>query len=705
MPGTGGDGDTVEGFAARWADAIRGTSFVSMRHDELVAYLGGLTERLVAAAGSADPGGPEARRVGTDLVAAHFTDPATVHRSITALGGFLRGPGAGHTLGALAAGYASALAERTAAEQEAIRGALLTARSDVERRLAASESRFRAMFTEAVIGIGIGDLDGVITDVNPALAAMFGYSVSEMTALTVQDMVHPEDAPAVWELYGELVAGRRDHFRVEKRFFGRDGRIVWTHLSVSLVRDSAGAPAYQVAMLEDVTDRRELQSRLERLAYYDPLTDLPNRTQLMRRLAQVFAGGTGRVGLCALDLDGFKQVNDSLGHDVGDALLVAIATRLAACCDRRQLLARMGGDEFLILVVDPPDDAVLVDLGEDILRAMAQPVRVREHHLTVSTSIGVVVQSVDATTPAELLSAVDITLYRAKRAGKGRCAVFDRHHTDAEIARLTLSAALPTAIERGQLVLHYQPLITLEDSALAGVEALVRWQHPTRGLLYPDRFIGLAEETGAIVPLGRRVLAEACAQAQSWVEELGPRAPYVSVNLSPCQLSDPGVVADVTAILADTGLSPSALQLELTEQAVMSDEPGPLRALHALADMGVRIAVDDFGTGYSNLSSLPRLPVHALKIDRSFIRKLGEAGPTRRTDHLMVAALITLAHGLDLAVTAEGIETAAQLERLRMLGCDTGQGWHFARAGPAEEITAMLRGSRWTGMPIGRSAG
>ncbi|MHA6624838.1 putative bifunctional diguanylate cyclase/phosphodiesterase [Pseudonocardia sichuanensis] len=705
-------------FARRWSAAVAGTSYVSLRPDELTDYLAGLTDRLVDVLDAARHDPARAHRIGVELVAAHFTGTETLSRSLAVLGEELPAlvgdppppdlsRRLGSTLGALAAGYAEALCERTVDEQEAIRRALLAARRESEARLATSESRLRAMFTEAAIGIGIGDLDGNIQEVNPALVRMFGYTAEEFTRRNVSAMVHPDDAPSVWPLYEQLVRGLRDHFRIEKRFSRADGEIIWTNLTVSLVRDADGAPAYQVAMLEDVTDRQQLQATLAHLAYHDPLTELPNRTLFSRRLAEAFSdpAGSRRVGLCSLDLDGFKRVNDSLGHDVGDQLLVAVAGRLADCCGPDRLLARMGGDEFVVLTDGSGGSAEVVTLAEEIITAMTAPFRLGGRDLSVTASIGVVEQAVAETTPAELMSAADITLYRAKHDGKGRYAVFDRGRTDLEIARFTLSATLPAAIERGEFVVHYQPLVTLSDGALHGVEALVRWHHPTFGLLQPDRFIELAEETGAIVTLGRWVLAHACAQARAWRDEFGAAAPLLSVNLSPRQLEDPDLVADVTAILLDTGLEPGQLQLELTEQAVMRDEPGPLKALRALDDLGVGIAVDDFGTGYSNLSTLPRLPVRGLKLDGSFVRTLRGGDATNPTDELIVSTVIGLAHGLDLTVTAEGIETADQLERLRALGCDVGQGWLFAKAVPAEEIAGMLRAHRSAGEPTAGRTG
>lgn len=636
-------------------------------------------------------------------MAAHFTGPDTLSRTVCVLGdglGSLAGdapPAAGDgrvgaVVGDLAGGYATALRERAHTEQDQIYQALLVAREQVEQRLAVSEARFRAMFAEAAIGIGIGDLEGRILDANPALLAMFGYSAEELAAHNVSDMVHPDDAPSVWESYRELVAGRCDDFRVEKRFIRADGAAIWTNLTVSLVRDPAGAPSFQVALLEDITERRRLQIALEHQAFHDPLTGLPNRAKFAHGLAAVFADPAPghRVGLCYLDLDGFKTVNDTLGHDVGDELLAAVAARLSRCCGDGRLLARMGGDEFVILLPDTRGVDELVALAEAIHAALVPPFTVGANELTVGTSIGIIEQPVADTTPTDLVAGADITLYWAKDRGRNRYEVYDRDRIESHVARLRLSSSMLGAIHRGEFFVEYQPLVSLADAAAHGVEALVRWRHPGYGVLGPDRFIGLAEQSGVIVSLGRWVLARACTQARAWHDEFGDRAPLLSVNLAPRQLQDPGLVEDVSTILGETGLPAGMLQLELTEQAVMGDEPGPLGALRSLSRMGVRIVIDDFGTGYSNMSYLHRLPVHGLKLDASFVSDLDRGADAAGT--AIVSALIALAHALNLTVTAEGIETPAQLERLRALGCDAGQGWLFGPAGPPEKITTALQG-------------
>ncbi|MFZ0876931.1 MAG: EAL domain-containing protein [Pseudonocardiaceae bacterium] len=695
--------EEYEAFAQRWTEAIVGTSYVSMGRRVLARHLLDLTYQLVEGFLAVEFDPSVGREVGVAMVAGHFTGTETLRESLALIAEWLPGvltsapPGVDVTgrvaqlVGSLAAGYASALRERSLDEQDAIYRAGLRARRQAEQALAASEAKFRAMFTEAKMGIGIGDLKGNITDANPALQQMFGYTHDEFTSLNVSSMVHPEDAASVWEVYGELVRGERDHFRMEKRFNRRDGGEIWTDLTVSLVRDEVGEPAYQVALLEDVSERRRLQERLEYQAYHDPLTALANRQMVTERLEEVFAGRADqrRVGLCFLDLDGFKVVNDSLGHDVGDQLLKAVASRLTRCCGPGELVARMGGDEFLIIVEDTAGEADMAVLADKILSALAAPVRVGDHALTVRTSIGVVERPVADTNPADLIQAADITMYQAKAGGKARYAMFDQNRNASEVASFTLSATMLAAVASGEFFVAYQPLVDLQEGGLRGVEALVRWRHPTLGVLGPERFIRLAEESGAIVQLGHWVLARACEQARAWRDAFGAAAPLVSVNLAPRQLHEASLVADVTKVLADNQLDPSSLQLELTEQSLMGDDAGPLMVLTKLHGMGVRIALDDFGEGYWNLPDLRRLSLHELKLAGSFAAAL--QSPCNTVDQRIVRALVDLAHALDLTVTAEGVETLAQCERFRAVGCDTGQGAWYGLPGTPEQIDALLQ--------------
>ncbi|GAA3880690.1 cyclic Di-GMP phosphodiesterase RmdA [Saccharothrix violaceirubra] len=675
-----------------------------MTRTEVAEHLRSLTEVLVHALHASPFRTAPGYEIGARLVEAHFTGTDTLGRTVQLLGDDLLSElgipqdelmrsRLAALQGALSAGYARALRERTLAEQEAIRAAVLDARDQAEAALRASEARFRAMFTDAAIGIGIADIEGRILDVNQALQEMLGFGVEEMRQYNIRDLMHPEDGTAVWRLYDQLTAGELDHYRAEKRFRRADGEQVWTHLTLSLVRDDHGEPQYQVAMIEDVTERHLLQNRLRYQALHDPLTGLPNRALFLERLSRVFHNGeSARAGLCYLDLDGFKVINDSLGHDVGDQLLVEVGRRLDhSVSGPGKLVARMGGDEFVILVEGSRDTRDIVDVADRVLRELESPIRIAGHELTVSASIGIVERELPGTTAADLMRDADITLYWAKADGKSRWALYDPERNAREVARFTLSATMPAALERDEFYVDYQPLVRLEDSVVVGVEALVRWQHPEFGRLAPDRFIELAEETGLIVPLGRWVLRRACEQAKRWREEFGEAAPFVSVNLAVRQSRDPELVRDVKRILDECVLPPNQLQLELTESAIMGTADEPLEALRVLSDMGVRIAIDDFGTGYSNLAYLKHLPVHELKIAGSFMEGLRAEDEEDAVDMAIVSTLVRLAHALELGVTAEGVETPAQAKRLHRLGCDTGQGWFFAKPMKPHEIDELLR--------------
>jgi diguanylate cyclase (GGDEF)-like protein/PAS domain S-box-containing protein len=691
-------------YARAWAAAAAGANgYLPLSPEDTQRLLYGLTLRLHAALTADGPPTTPAYDVGVALVDAHLTDPSLLDRTLSLLGtDFLHhfpapGPDAAERLagiqGGLAAGYVAALRQRTLAEQERLSMAVLDARKQIEQALRASEKRFRAVFAGAAIGIGIGSIDGRILEVNQAFCDMFGYTAEELLQINVDDLVmHPEDISGMWELYSDLLGGLRDHVRVEKRYFRKDGTVMRTDLAVSLIRDEAGQPQFTVAMVADMSETYALADRLRHQAEHDPVTGLPNRTLFFERLTGVLtaAGPDTRVGLCLLDLDGFKMVNDSLGHGVGDELLVIVAERLAKCADRwGHLVARMGGDEFVILVEDPAQTADVVAVAEAALAALAEPVQLAGIPLVVTASVGVLDEPAAPSTAAELVKAADVTLYWAKSDGRARWALFDPVRHEREQARYALASAMPAALARGEFVVEYQPMVRLTDGRLTGVEALVRWRHPELGTLLPKGFVDLAEETGLIVPLGRWVLTEACTQAALWNRRYPDARLMLSVNLAARQASDESIVDDVARILEQTGLPPELLQLELTESAVMDAGDRPLPSLRRLAAMGVRIAIDDFGTGYSNLAYLRTLPIQNLKLAGPFLAGLREGPPADR-DARILDALVRLAHALGLTVTAEAVETDHQAAVLRILGCDSAQGWYYAPAAPADRLLEML---------------
>ncbi|MFD4787256.1 putative bifunctional diguanylate cyclase/phosphodiesterase [Streptomyces sp. NPDC058459] len=700
-----GPEDRVRRLTAIWSRAVYPVTSTSLTRAEFEERLLPLAHRLSHAlrAHSFDAG--EARAVGAALVHAHGTDPEVLARTLDCVDAYLvlycgdDGPQdqlrmrSSRLQHAMAAGYAQALRERTLVEQESIAQAALRAQGVVAEALHASEARFRAVFEGAAIGIGIADLDGNVLQVNGALQRMFGVSETAMRGQQVRDWSHPEDAPQTWRLYEELIRGERDHYHVEKAFNRTDGTALWTNLTVSLLRDGEGNPRYQLALMEDTTERRLLHLRLRYEATHDALTGLPNRTLFFERLEKALAAGEGqRFGLCYLDLDGFKAINDSLGHAAGDRLLVEVADRLQSCTARSgEMVARLGGDEFVALTTGRDTERGVEELAERITHALLTPVGIDGRDLLVRGSLGIVEGPAGERTAAEVLRSADITMYRAKSAGGNRAELADPEADARAITRHGLTTALPSALERGEFFIEYQPLVHLGDGTVCGAEALVRWLHPQHGVLGPDRFIPLAEHTGLIVPLGRWVLEESIRQARAWREnEDGPAAGplRINVNLSPCQLSHPGLVQDTVDILERAGVTPDALCLEVTESALIGADDGLLKPLRRLAEMGVDIALDDFGTGYSNLANLRRLPVSVLKLDRSFTQGMQQF-PADPVDLKIVEGIVSLAHSLDLAVTVEGVETSAQAEQLRLLGCDTAQGWYYARPGPPENLHTL----------------
>jgi len=817
------------------------------------------------------------------------------------------------------------------------------ARQQAQDALRAGEPQFQAIFDAAAISMGIGDVDGRILDINRAFQTMLGYSADEMRQMNVRQLTHPDDAASVWELYQELIEGKRDSFRTEKRYFRKDGGTIWCHLTVSLIRNAEGFPQFQIAMLENITERKRAEERLqqsegrfgslirnaldiitildadgtiryespavERIfgyqpeelvgsnafdlvhpdelpstyaaflealadptltpifefrfrhkdgswrwleatgtnlladpavggfvvnshdvtgrkavddalrqreaslaeaqqlahigswewniasnhvtwsdglyrivgttreefvpsyegylayvhpedrsrvhgiigqalvnrndfefehrmvgtdgavsticakgvaildpkgqvmgyrgtdqdisdrkrleeglryqAFHDSLTDLPNRPGFIHRLEEALLAARNThqmVAVLFLDLDRFKVVNDTLGHMSGDQVLVAVGERLTALLRDVDTLARFGGDEFAVLLTGKMAADEVERVAYRILDAFDFPFVVGGSELFITGSIGIAFSSSALSGAMDLLQAADVAMYHAKATGPGGYAVFDPGMNASAVERLELESDLQRAVERNELVLHYQPKVDLATGAIVALEALLRWQHPSHGLLQPGGFLPLAEETGLIVPIGRWALKEACRQAVAWrATSVGFGDCLMCVNLSAREFRQPDLVTQVARILEEIGLPPGALELEITEQVLLDDNQALASLVH-LKELGIHLALDDFGTGHSALSSLRRLPIEALKIDRSFVQDM----VTDRKTRAVVQAITVLAHELGMTVVAEGVETEIQLESVRNLGIDFVQGAYFARALPAVECGTFL---------------
>ena len=569
---------------------------------------------------------------------------------------------------------------------------LLREQAATEQLLAAdlrrSERRFRALVRNSTDVILIVEANGLIAYESPAITPVLGYDVDGRVGRSMFDVIHPDDVSWIRGLLGDIGRTPGAEDTAEYRVSHADGSWRWVQATA---KNLLTEPAVRgiVVNYRDVTERRSLEDQLRHQAFHDGLTGLPNRALLKDRLGHALARARRDVRPMAvlfLDLDDFKAVNDSLGHAAGDDLLVGVADRLRGALRDGDTAARMGGDEFAIVLEDLDAEDVPAGVGRRILDRLRAPFAIQDQEVRIHGSIGIAQHTREDQSADELLRNADVAMYAAKAAGKDRLVVFEADLHDATIGRHQLKADLYVAIERGEFVLEYQPIIDLRSGKTSGVEALVRWLHPRRGLVQPVDFIPLAEESGLIVPLGRWVLEEACRQARAWQQLPGAEDLSVSVNLSGRQVEDAGLVEDVQRAVVASGLEPSMLTLEITESVLMRDVAVATATLRALKGLGVRLAIDDFGTGYSSLASLREFPVDVLKIDRSFVATLH----TSDAERALVQSIVSLGGTLRLETVAEGIEQRGQVEELLSFGTRLGQGYFFARPLPPAEVGELL---------------
>jgi diguanylate cyclase (GGDEF)-like protein/PAS domain S-box-containing protein len=521
---------------------------------------------------------------------------------------------------------------------------------------------------------------------NPAAEKLFGWPESEVRG-TVAPHIPPERREAFAMLVDRMVIGGETLIEHEEVRIGQDGEQQEVAISSSAMFDENGELTGLMGLITDISARKESERRLRQLALHDPLTGLANRILVNQRIeAAVTASQPGDPGLAVLllDLDGFKTVNDSFGHAVGDELLLAVARRLRSCLREGDIAARLGGDEFALLLerIDAKETAVV---SRRVLDALSAPFSLRRGQAVVTASIGVVHAS-GQLGDHDLLRDADVAMYKAKADGKNRVVVFEASMQERVVTRLRLENELRAAVERGEFELYYQPYVDLDSRMIVGLEALVRWHHPTRGLLLPGEFIEVAEDTGLIVPLGQWIVRQACMQAGIWRQLDTDRPLTISVNLSPRQLYDPLFVGIAARAIADAGLPPGMLTIEITENLLLGDAALAGTRLAELRALGIHIAVDDFGTGYSSLAYLRRYPVDVLKIDRTFVHPLTD-GPRQAA---LVRSIIDLATALDVGTVAEGVERPEQASALSTLGCHVAQGFYFARPQPAPAISRLL---------------
>jgi diguanylate cyclase (GGDEF)-like protein/PAS domain S-box-containing protein len=566
----------------------------------------------------------------------------------------------------------------------------VTSRKEAEQGLREAERRYRGLFDNALDGIFRTTLEGRYLGANPALANIYGFDSPEELIANLQNIgsqlyVDPERR----QEFMRIITSRGSVSGFESQVYRKNGEVIWISENSRLILQDDGTPQCYEGTVEDITDRKLYQARIEQQANFDPLTGLANRSLLQDRLRQAILTAANyhtRLAVAFIDLDRFKYINDSLGHHVGDELLKTMAARFHACVHERDTVARLGGDEFVLLLNSPGSaDEVRLAL-ERMLATVTQPWLTEHGEYQITCSIGIALYPDDGLDAQTLLKHADSAMYRAKDSGRNNFQFFTREINALITERLEMEGKLRRALERNQFQLHYQPRVDLATGKILGAEALIRWYVPGAPPILPQRFIGLAEETGLITPIGKWVLHSACAQNVAW-QALGLPPTVVSVNVSARQFRANNFVRTVAETLKETGLDPRYLEIELTE-SVMHDAPQLVAMLGELKRIGVQIAIDDFGTGYSSLSSLKRFPVDRLKVDRSFVEHIA----SDPDDAAIVRTIIALGRNLGMKVVAEGVETAQQMQFLREHACDEVQGYFFSRPVPAQQFEDLLRG-------------
>jgi len=565
----------------------------------------------------------------------------------------------------------------------------ITERRNAVQALREAERRYRGLFDNAIEGIFRTTSDGHYLDANPALAHIYGFDSPRELMSSLRDIgrqlyVDPQRR----EEFMRIVRARGSVSGFESQVYRRNGDIIWISENARAVFDEDGLLQSYEGTVEDVTDRKLYQARIEQQANYDTLTGLANRSLLQDRLEQALLSANTyntRVAVAFVDLDRFKYINDSLGHHVGDELLRTMADRLESCIRDCDTVARLGGDEFVVLITGQTTTDLVRNIVERMLAVVSQPWITEHGEFNVSCSIGVALYPSDGLDAQTLLKHADSAMYRAKESGRNNFQFFTRELNALMIERLAMESSLRRALERDQFMLEYQPRVDLHTNKIIGAEALIRWILPEQGIVEPARFIPLAEETGLIVPIGKWVLKAACAQNKAW-QDAGLEPIVVSVNVSARQFRQDNLVRTISEVLEETGLDSQYLEIELTESMVMHDAAQLVAMLGELKRLGVQISVDDFGTGYSSLSYLKRFPVDRLKVDRSFVEHLA----TDSDDATIVRAIITLGHNLGLKVVAEGVEKPEQLNFLRLNHCDEAQGFIYCRPVNSVELAGKL---------------
>jgi diguanylate cyclase (GGDEF)-like protein/PAS domain S-box-containing protein len=564
----------------------------------------------------------------------------------------------------------------------------ITERKQIEQTIRESEKRYRLLFERNLAGVFRTTMEGHILECNQAAAHMFGYdSPKEILATPTTDIYQ---MIADRESFLRRLKSEKSLTNHETNYRRKNGESAWAMINATLVDDDSGIASFIEGTFVDITERKVAEERVQSLAYFDALTGLPNRTLLRDRLSLALTGARrnkNKVALFFLDLDRFKNINDSLGHSAGDLLLKGIAERLKAWGREHDTIARLGGDEFVVVASDVKDIADAAVAAQRLMDGLTAEMVIQGHSLSVSCSLGISIYPEHGTDSETLIKHADAAMYTAKDNGRNNFQFFTSDMNAQAVERLNLENTLRTALDRKELFLMYQPQMDIASRKITGLEALLRWQHPKMGLVPPDEFIRTAENSGLIVPIGEWVLRTACSQARKWQDE-GLTAVSVAVNVSAVQFRREGFSELIRQVLFETGLAPQYLELEVTESLLLSSADVTLSVLQELKNMGLSLAIDDFGTGYSSLSYLKRFPVSKLKIDRSFVRDVA----LNPDDAAITTAIISMAKSLNLKLIAEGVENEAQMSFLRAHQCDQIQGYYFSKPLAVDKVADKLRG-------------
>ncbi|HSH30547.1 MAG TPA: EAL domain-containing protein [Thiohalobacter sp.] len=565
---------------------------------------------------------------------------------------------------------------------------LLTRVSLLKTQVQRENARFRAMADVGQEFTYFCSRDGRYEYASPSSVQLTGYRPDEFYAKPelMSDLIHPQDRER-WQQHLANLGTDRHSDNIDLRLIHKDGRTVWFQHICGPVHDTAGRLIGIRATNIDITERKQFEARIQRMAYYDPLTDLPNRRALngeIEQLIRKYPAAENRFAVLFLDLDRFKHINDSYGHELGDQLLVKVADRLRRCCENRATISRFGGDELVVLVPDADSPKTAADYAAHLLDSIERPFILEDKEFYISGGVGVTLYPYDGQDAATLIRNADAAMYRAKQSQHTRIALYSEELIDNIATFVSTENRIRRGLKENEFIPHYQPQVEMHSGRIVGAEALARWQSHDRGLISPAEFIPVAEETGLINQLGRSILSQACNQILEW-QRAGIRLP-LSVNISGRQFAAPGFVDQIRGLIGESGIDPRQLELEITEQVFLEDMDEATDKLWQLRDLGVSIAIDDFGIGYSSLSYLKRLPFNTLKIDRAFTRDICE--DTR--DVAILRAILSLSRDLRLNTIIEGVETEAQKKLLLRLGCERAQGFLFHQPRPAAEITPLL---------------